>query len=44
MINSKVTNDTTPLEALLGQNGQPVQDFPATTSEIHDLDGERSDP
>jgi hypothetical protein len=44
MINSKVTNDATALEALLGRDGQPIQNFPATTAQIHELDSTRSDP
>ncbi|KAH8146386.1 uncharacterized protein LAJ45_09579 [Morchella importuna] len=38
MINSKVTSDTTALEELLGQDGQPIQNFPETSAHIHAMD------
>ncbi|KAF8450140.1 hypothetical protein BGX38DRAFT_510364 [Terfezia claveryi] len=38
IINSKVTNNITPLEELLALDGQQIQGFPQTTADIHDMD------
>ncbi|KAF8456088.1 hypothetical protein BDZ91DRAFT_745662 [Kalaharituber pfeilii] len=38
LLNSKVTNNTTPLEALLALDGQQIQGFPQTSADIHAMD------